>query len=114
MYQRNSELEKLQQEKASVEKKLEQLQHNQQRLENRKSYYEKADRKKRTHRLCTIAGTIESIAPDIKRLTLPEVNELMETILSLPDVQQAIQSAIQNHEKEESPIGPVSSECHTN
>ena len=114
MYQRNSELEKLQQEKVSVEKKLEQLQHNQQRLENRKSYYEKADRKKRTHRLCTIAGTIESIAPDIKRLTLPEVNELMETILCLPDVQQAIQSAIQNHEKEESPIGPVSSECHTN
>ena len=114
MYQRNSELEKLQQEKVSVEKKLEQLQHNQKRLENRKSYYEKADRKKRTHRLCTIAGTIESIAPDIKRLTLPEVNELMETILCLPDVQQVIQSAIQNHEKEESPIGPVSSECHTN
>ena len=114
MYQRNSELEKLQQEKASVEKKVEQLQHNQQRLENRKSYYEKADRKKRTHRLCTIAGTIESIAPDIKLLTLPEVNELMETILSQPNVKQAIQSAIQNHEKEELPIGPISSEYHTN
>ena len=114
MYQQNPELEKLQEEKTSVEKKLEQLQHNQQRLENRKSYYEKADRKKRTHRLCTIAGTIESIAPDIKLLTLPEVNELMETILGLPNVQQAIRSAIQNHEKEESPIGPVSSECHTN
>ena len=114
MYQRNSELEKLQQEKVSVEKKLEQLQHNQQRLENRKSYYEKADRKKRTHRLCTIAGTIESIAPDIKRLTLPEVNELMETILGLPDVQQAIYNALQNSKKEDLPIGPVSSECHTN
>ena len=114
MYQRNPELEKLQQEKVSVEKKLEQLQHNQQRLENRKSYYEKADRKKRTHRLCTIAGTIESIAPDIKLLTLPEVNELMETILSLPDVQQAINTALQNSKKEETPIVPVSSECHTN
>ena len=57
---------------------------------------------------------MESIAPDIKRLTLPEVNELMETILDLPDVQQAIQSAIQNYEKEEPPISPVSSECHTN
>ena len=113
MYQRNSELEKLQQEKASVEKKVEQLQHNQQRLENRKSYYEKANRKKRTHRLCTIAGTMESIAPEIKELTLPAVNELMETILCLPSVQQAIQSAIQNHEKEEPPIGTVSSECHT-
>ena len=113
MYQSNPELTKLQQEQASVEQQLKQLQHKQQRLENRKSYYEKADRKKRTHRLCTIAGTIESIAPDIKLLTLPEVNELMETILSQPNVKQAIQSAIQNHEKEEPPIGTVSSECHT-
>ena len=113
MYQSNPELMKLQQEQFSVEQQLKQLQHKQQRLENRKSYYEKADRKKRTHRLCTIAGTIESIAPDIKLLTLPEVNELMETILRLPSVQQAIQSAIQNHEKEEPPIGPVSSECNT-
>lgn len=114
MYQSNPELMKLQQEQFSVEQKLKQLQHKQQRLENRKSYYEKADRKKRTHRLCTIAGTIESIAPDIKMLTLPEVNELIEIILCLPSVQQAIQSAIQNHEKEEPPIGPVSSECNTN
>ena len=42
MYQSNLELMKLQQEQASVEQKLQQLQHNQQRLENRKSYYEKA------------------------------------------------------------------------
>ena len=113
MYQSNPELRKLQYEQFSVEQQLKQLQHKQQRLENRKSYYEKADRKKRTHRLCTIAGTIESIAPDIKLLTLPEVNELMETILRLPSVQQAIQSAIQNHEKEEPSIVPVSSERHT-
>ena len=113
MYQSNPELMKLQQEQFSVEQQLKQLQHKQQRLENRKSYYEKADRKKRTHRLCTIAGTMESIAPDIKLLTLPEVNELMETILSQPNVKQAIQSAIQNNEKEEPPIGPVSSEHHT-
>ena len=114
MHRSNPELVKLREEKASVEKKLEQLQHNQQRLENRKSYYEKADRKKRAHRLCTIAGTIESIAPDIKLLTLPEVNELMETILGLPDVQQAIYTALQNSKKEELPIGLISSECHTN
>jgi len=113
MYQSNPELMKLQQEQFSVEQQLKQLQHKQQRLENRKSYYEKADRKKRTHRLCTIAGTIESIAPDIKLLTLPEVNELMETILRLPSVQQAIQSAIQYHEKEEPPIGSVPHECDT-
>jgi len=114
MYQSNPELTKLQQEQATVEQQLKQLQHKQQRLENRKSYYEKADRKKRTHRLCTIAGTMESIAPEIKELTLPEVTNLLESIMDMPDVQQAIQSAIQNHEKEEPPIGPVSSECHTN
>ena len=114
MYQSNPELVKLREEKASVEKKLEQLQHNQQRLENRKSYYEKADRKKRTHRLCTIAGTVESIAPEIKELTLPEVNELLEGILKMPDVQRAIHNAVLLHRKEDVLIGPVSSECHTN
>ena len=116
MYQSNPELTKLQQEQASVEQQLKQLQHKQQRLENRKSYYEKADRKKRTHRLCTIAGTIESIAPDIKLLTLPEVNELMEHIFCLPSVQSAIYPAKMEHEnraKEESPIGLISSECYT-
>ena len=106
---------KLQQDQFSVEQQLKQLQHKQQRLENRKSYYEKADRKKRTHRLCTIAGTIESIAPEIRDLTLPEVNELLESILDLPDVRRAIYNAVLLHrEKEDVPIGPVSPECHTN
>ena len=115
MYQSNPDLTKLQQEQATVEQKLKQLQHKQQRLENRKSYYEKADRKKRTHRLCTIAGTIESIAPEIRDLTLPEINELLESILDLPDVRRTIYSAVLLHrEMEEPPIGPVSSERHTN
>ena len=114
MYQSNPELIKLQEEQASVEQQLQQLQHNQQRLENRKSYYEKANRKKRTHRLCTITGTIESIAPEIKELTLPEVTNLLETIMDLPDVQRAIHNAVLVHRKKEDvPIGPVSSERHT-
>ena len=114
MYQSNPELTKLQQEQASVEQQLKQLQHKQQRLENRKSYYEKADHKKRTHRLCTIAGTIESIAPEIRDLTLPEVNELLESILDLPDVRRAIYNAVLLHrEKEDVPIAPVSPECNT-
>ena len=115
MYRSNPELAKLQEEKSSVEQKLQQLQHNQQRLENRKSYYEKADRKKRIHRLCTIAGTMESIAPEIKELTLPEVTELLESILDSPDVRRVIYNAVLLHrEKEDVPIGPVSSECDTN
>ena len=114
MYQSNPELMKLQKEQFSVEQQLKQLQHKQQRLENRKSYYEKANQKKRTHRLCTISGTIESIAPEIRELTLPEVNELLEGILEMPDVQRAIHNAVLLHrEKEDLPIGPVSSERHT-
>ena len=89
MYQSSPELMKLQKEQATVEQQLKQLQRNQHRLENRKSYYKKADRKKRTHRLCTIAGTMESIAPDIKLLTLQEVTELIEHIFCLPNVQSA-------------------------
>lgn len=114
MYHSNPEIVKLQEEKTSVEKKLEQLQHNQQRLENRKSYYEKANRKKRTHRLCTIAGTIESIAPEIKELSLPEVTDLLESIMDLPDVRRSIYNAVLLHrEKEETPIGLISPERHT-
>ena len=115
MYQSSPELIKLQKEQATVEQRLKQLQHKQQRLENRKSYYEKADRKKRTHRLCTIAGTMESIAPEIKELTLPEVTNLLESIMDLPDVQRVIHNAVLLHrEKEDMPIGPISSEYHTN
>jgi len=114
MYQSSPELLRFQQEQASVEQQLKQLRHKQQRLENRKSYYEKADRKKRTHRLCTIAGTMESIAPEIKELTLPEVNELLEGILEMPDAQRAIHNAVLLHrEKEDVPIGPVSSKRNT-
>ena len=78
MNQKNTERDLLQKELASNEAELAQLLHQQQRLENRLSYYEHGDRKKRTHRLCTIAGTLESIASGIKELTLPEVIELLE------------------------------------
>ena len=114
MNQKNMERDQLQQELASNESKLAQLKHQQERLENRITYYEKGERKKRTHRLCTIAGTLESIAPDIRELTTPEVSELLEYIMDLPDVRRAIHSTVLLHrEKEDMPIGPVSPECNT-
>ena len=116
MYQSNPELVKLQQEQASVEQKLQQLQHNQQRLENRKSYYEKADRKKRTHRLCTIAGTLESIVPGIKELTLPEVIELLENIFSDPEAKRAVHNWVLLHRQNYGEVesgGIVPLECDT-
>ena len=114
MYQSNPELTKLQEEKSSVEEKLKQLQHNQQRLENRKSYYEKADRKKRTHRLCTIAGTLESIAPGIKELTLPEVIELLEIIFSYPEAKSTVHNWVLLHRQTYGEVesgGSVPHEC---
>ena len=115
MNQKHKERALLQKNLASNEKELEQLQHQQQRLENRIAYYEKADRKKRTHRLCTIAGTMESIAPQLRELTTPEVIELLEQIFELSDVRAAIHNAVLLHrEKEENTIGPVSPERQTN
>ena len=115
MNQKLTERELLQKNLASNEKELEQLQHQQQRLENRITYYEKADRKKRTHRLCTIAGTMESIAPELRELTTPEVIELLEQVFDLPNVRSAVHNAVRLHrEKEENTIGSVSLECHAN
>ena len=113
MNQNNLERDRLRKKLASNEAELEQLQHQQQRLENRIAYYEKADRKKRTHRLCTIAGTMESIAPELRELTTPEVIELLEQIFDLPSVRSAVHNAVLQHrEKEEHAIGSVSPECH--
>ena len=97
MYQSNPELVKLQEEKTSVEQKLKQLRHKQQRLEKRKSYYEKGERKKRTHRLCTIAGTLESIAPGLKELTLTETIELLEIIFNKSDVKSTVHNWVLLH-----------------
>ena len=59
-------------------------------LENRKKYLEKGERQKRTHRLCNLGGTIESLAPEVKNLTRTEMTELMEHIFGLPEVQRAV------------------------
>ena len=64
--------EKLKQEIADAEKKLAQERSRLQRLQNRKSYYEKGDRKKRAHRLITRGAAVESIAPLAKTLSETE------------------------------------------
>ena len=74
-YTPNPELERLKAEKEKNEKEIEQLTHKITRLENRQKYFEDGERKRRTHRLCTIAGTLESIAPEVKELDITEVME---------------------------------------
>lgn len=97
-YTPNPELEKLRAEKQKNEKKIEQLDHRIQRLENRIKYYQDGERKRRTHRLCTMAGTLESITPEIKELNITEVIELLEYIFHKEDVQRAVQRMKNAHD----------------
>ena len=116
MNQKNMERDLLQQKFASNESKLAQLKHQQERLENRITYYERGERKKRTHRLCTIAGTMESIAPGIKELTLPEVIELLENIFSDPEAKRAVHNWVLLHRQKYGEVesgGSVPLECDT-
>ena len=90
-------LEQLRAEKEQVETQLAQEQHKLERLENRKKYLEKGERTKRTHRLCNLGGTIESLAPEVKDLTRTEMTELMEYIFSLSEVQRAVRHMAITH-----------------
>ena len=114
MNQKNVERDLLQQEYDSNESQLAQLKHQQERLENRIAYYEKGERKKRTHRLCTIAGTLESIAPGIKELTLPEVIEVLEIIFSYPEAKSTVHNWVLLHRQTYGEVesgGSVPHEC---
>jgi hypothetical protein len=114
MNEKHLERDLLQQELSSNEGKLAQLKHQQERLENRITYYEKGERKKRTHRLCTIAGTLESIAPGIKELTLPEVIELLENIFSDSEAKRTVHNWVLLHRQKYGEVescGTVPHEC---
>ena len=91
------EIEKLQAEKEKVERQLAQEQHKIQRLENRAAYYEKGERRKRTHRLITRGAAIESVAPQTKELSEAEFYDFAEQVFALPDVQRLLTEAISNY-----------------
>ena len=97
-YTPNPELERLRAEKEKNEKEIEQLTHKITRYENRQKYYEDGERKRRTHRLCTIAGALESITPEIKELDITEVMELLEYVFHKEDVQRAVQRMKNAHD----------------
>ena len=111
-------LEQLRAEKERAETRLAQEQHKLNRLENRKKFLEQGERKKRTHRLCNLGGTVESIAPVFKDLSRTEMTGLMEHIFSLSEVQRAVRHMAITHtnqanrEKELKADGTISSECH--
>ena len=79
------------------EQQLAQLQHKQQQLENRRSYYEKGDRRKRTRRLITRGAAIESVQPLAKVLTETEFYAFAEKVFALPEVKSLLMSAVNAH-----------------
>lgn len=82
----NPALEKLQIQKEKVERQIAQCEHRETLLKNRLAYLNKGERKKRAHRLITRGAAVESIAPSVRSMGETEFYELMETILSLPEV----------------------------
>ena len=89
----------LEAEKVENERKLSQLQHKKQQLENRITYYEKGDRRKRAHRLITRGAAIESIASLTKVLTETEFYAFAEKAFALPGVKGLLMEAVNEHNK---------------
>lgn len=87
----------LETEIAAKELQLAQLRHRQQQLENRRSYYEKGDRRKRTHRLITRGAAIESVEPLAKVLSETEFYAFVEKALALLEVKSLLMSAVNAH-----------------
>ena len=90
-------LEELQREYEENTVKLEQEKRKLRRLENRKSYYEKGDRKKRAHRLITRGAAVESIAPLAKVLGETEFYAFTEKIFALPEVRALLMETVNAH-----------------
>ncbi|MFR2841976.1 MAG: DUF3847 domain-containing protein [Acutalibacteraceae bacterium] len=88
-------------EKAENERKLSQLQHQKQRLENRIIYYKQGDRRKRAHHLITRGVAIESVAPLTKVLTETEFYAFAEKALAVPEVKGLLMEAVNEHNRAE-------------
>ena len=88
-------------ELAANERQLTQLQHKKQQLENRITYYEKGDRRKRAHHLITRGAAIESIAPLTKVLTETEFCTFAEKALAIPEIKGLLMEAVNEHNRAE-------------
>ena len=91
----------LEAERAENERKITQLQHKKQQIENRITYYEKGDRRKRAHHLITRGAAIESVAPLTKVLTETEFYTFAEKVLAVPEIKSLIMEAVNEHNREE-------------
>ena len=94
-------IEQLRMEQQKIEEQITQEKHKQQRLENRISYYEKGDRRKRAHHLITRGAAIESVAPLTKVLTETEFYAFAEKALAVPVVKGFLMEAVYEHNRAE-------------
>lgn len=88
-------------ELAANERQLTQLRHKQQQLENRITYYEKCDRRKRAHHLITRGAAIENVAPLAKVLTETEFYTFAEKVLAVPEIKGLLMEAVNEHNRAE-------------
>ena len=88
-------------ELAANERQLAQLRHKQQQLENRITYYEKGERRKRAHHLITRGAAIESVAPLTKVLTETEFYAFAEKALAVPEIKGLLMEAVNEHNRAE-------------
>ena len=93
------QIQKLKNERAENEAKIDQLIHQNERLKAREQYLARKERDGRTHRLCITGGIVETILPEIRTLTQSEQYELMERILHLPEAQKLTQKILADHER---------------
>lgn len=93
-----SKRESILKQKEEAELKVQQYQHKIQLLENRKKYLEKKADRQRTHHLCNMGGTIQSISKDADSLTRVEFYSLMEQVFALLAVQELVKRSMQRHE----------------
>lgn len=89
----NKPREELKKEYTEAKKKLEQYQHQSQRLENRIKYYQQGDRKKRAHRLITKGAAVESLVPEVRAMSERDFYLLMEKVFALPEAAALVRRA---------------------
>ena len=88
-------------EKVKIEQQLVEERHKIQRLENRATYYEKGNRRKRAHHLITRGAAIESVAPLAKALTETEFYAFAEKALAVPEIKGLLMEAVNEHNRAE-------------
>ena len=90
--------DELQNELAEAQRQYDQEQHRQQRLQNRKEYFETTARRQRNHRLITRGAAMESVFPEVKPLTEREFYELAEQMADAQGIPDLVHCAVLQHE----------------